>query len=315
MNKIHINKISEINRDKLINFYKKSFNYHKSGLENYEWRYRSGFCNYESLALSVNNQILGHAGLIPVKLKLNKNIETAIWHTDFFISPGYRSKGYGKLLAEAWMKICPTQITLCNKESLRIFKKLNWSYNNNFVRKIKFYNFHKILPVLRKNSQFEILFDSLGELKLEEQNIKTIKDIILIEQKNLAKKIVGIVRDESWFKWRILDCPYKKNIFIFSYKDNYFITNVKTKNNFKVLNLIYSTLPVEDEILKLFNPFVKKNKIDYLSYISREKKINLNMPWKKKINFAFFSSDRFIMSQVENHLDDIQYIDSDIDYL
>ena len=278
MDKIHINKISELNRDKLINFYQKSFNFKNSVLINYEWRYRSGFCNYEPLALTVDNQICGHAGLIPVKLKLNEKVETAIWFTDFFINPVYRSRGYGKLLTEAWMKICPNQITLCNNKSLRIFKKLKWSYNNNFVRKIKFYNFHRILPILRKNSQLEISYDSLGELKLEEQNIKTIKDITLIEQKNLAKKKIGIVRDESWFIWRILECPYKKNIFIFSYKNNYFIVNVKIKNNLKILNLIYSSLTVEDELLKIFNPFVKKNKIDYLNYISREKKMNFNMP-------------------------------------
>ena len=315
MNKIHINKITEINKDKLTNFYTKAFNFQKSVLENYEWRYRSGFSNYESLALTVDNQIFGHAGLIPVKIKVNKKVETAIWYTDFFISPTYRSKGYGKLLTEAWMKICPTQITLCNNDSLRIFKKFNWSYNNNFVRKIKFYNYHKILPILRKSRQFEISSDSLGELKLEEQNFKTIKNISLIEHKNLTKKIVGIVRDESWFKWRILDCPYKKNIFIFSYKNNYFIINVKTKNNLKILNLIYSTLSVDDEVLKLFNPFVKRNSIDYLSYISREKNVSLNMPWKKKINFAFFSNEKFIMDEVDNHLDDLQFIDSDIDYL
>ena len=60
------------------------------------------------------------------------------------------------------MKICPNQITLCNNKSLRIFKKLKWSYNNNFVKKIKFYNFHKILPILRKNNQLEISFDQIS---------------------------------------------------------------------------------------------------------------------------------------------------------
>ena len=43
--------------------------------------------------------------------------------------------------------------------------------------------------------------------------------------------------------------------------------------------------------------------------------MNFNMPWKKKINFAFFSNEKFIMNDIENDLDDIQYIDSDIDYL
>ena len=117
--------ISEINKDKLLNFYQKSFNFEKSVLENYKWRYRSGYCNYDSLVLSVDNQICGHAGLIPVKLRIDEKVQTVIWFTDFFISPGFRSKGYGKILTEAWMKICPTQITLCNNESLRIFKKFN----------------------------------------------------------------------------------------------------------------------------------------------------------------------------------------------
>ncbi len=315
MNKIHINKISELNRDKLINFYQKSFNFDKSVLENYEWRYRSGFSNYESLALTINNQICGHAGIIPVKFKINEKVETVIWYTDFFISPAYRSKGYGKILTKAWMKICPTQITLCNNDSLRIFKKFNWSYNNNFIKKVKFFNFHKIFPLLRKNNQSKSLMRSTDKLKLEELNIKTIKNIILIEQKNLEKKIVGIVRDEDWFKWRVLDCPYKQNIFIFSNENNYFIINIKTKNNLKILNLIYSTSPINDETLKLFKPFVKKNKIDYLSYLSKEKKHNFDFPWKKKINFAFFSSEKLIKDKIANHLDDIQYIDSDIDYL
>ena len=315
MNKIHINKISELSKDKLINFYQKSFSFDKSVLENYEWRYRSGFCSYQPLALTINNQICGHAGIIPVKFKINEKVETVIWYTDFFISPGYRSKGYGKILTKAWMKICPTHITLCNNDSLRIFKKFNWSYNSNFIRKIKFYNFHKILPILRKNKQSQIFTSLTGKLKLEEQNIRTIKNIVLIEQKKLEKKIVGVVRDEDWFKWRVLDCPYKKNIFIFSYENNYFIANIRSKNNLKILNLIYSTSPISDEILKLFNPFVKKNKIDYLSYLSREKGLNLGFPWKKKINFAFFSSEKFIKDKIENHLDDIQYIDSDLDYL
>ena len=315
MNKIYINKISEIKKDKLINFYQKSFNFDRSVLENFEWRYRFGFCNYESLALTIDNQICGHAGLIPVKFKINEKIETVIWYTDFFISPGFRSKGYGKILTEAWMKICPNQITLCNNKSLKIFKKFNWSHNKNFIRKIKFFNFHKILPILRKKNLSNVSLENIGKLKLEEQNIKTIENIVSIEQRNLKNKIVGIVRDANWFKWRILDCPYKKNIFIFSYENNFFITNIKIKNNLRVLKLIYSTSPINYKIINLLEPFIKKNKIDYLSYITEEKKDSFKLPWKKRINFAFFSSDDTVRDKIEDHINDIQYIDSDIDFL
>ena len=82
--------------------------------------------------------------------KLNKNIETAIWHTDFFISPGYRSKGYGKLLAEAWMKICPNQMAMCSPYSLRVLKKFGWSFNFDTKRLIRPINYLKFVPVLNK---------------------------------------------------------------------------------------------------------------------------------------------------------------------
>ena len=52
-------------------------------------------------------------------------------------------------LPKEWMKICPIQITICNDQSLKVFKKLNWSNNNNFVRRLKFYNYLNIVPAFR----------------------------------------------------------------------------------------------------------------------------------------------------------------------
>ena len=241
MTKFHIKKISEIDKNKLLEFYQASFKYEKSILEDFAWRYRSGFNNFEPLALIINNKICGHAGLISVDLKVEDKIEKAIWFTDFYVDSKYRSLGYGKLLTEAWMKICPIQITLCNDQSLKIFKKLSWSYNNNFIRKIKFYNLLRIFPAFRKLNNSEIFTNELGNLKVEELNNKTISKIIKINHDNLSQKSIGIVRDESWFKWRISNCPYKKNIFIFSYENSYVITHIKKRDNLKILNIIYSS--------------------------------------------------------------------------
>ena len=75
MDKFHIKKISEINKEKLYQFYQDSFHYEKSILDNYQWRYRSGFNEFEPLVLIINNQICGHAGLIPINLKINNKTE------------------------------------------------------------------------------------------------------------------------------------------------------------------------------------------------------------------------------------------------
>ena len=60
----------------------------------------------------------------------------------------------------------------------------------------------------------------------------------------------------------------------------------------------------------------KKNHIDYLSYI--ENKINTSnsfLSLKKNINFAFFSKEESKINEIGNKFKDIQYIDSDIDFI
>jgi len=93
---------------------------------------------------------------MPVNIKINNKIEKSIWFTDLFINPKYRGLGYGKLLTKSWMEICPLQITLCNDQSLKIFNKFNWSCNNKFIRKIKMFNYLKLLPVF-KNQDYLML--------------------------------------------------------------------------------------------------------------------------------------------------------------
>ena len=218
MKKIHIKKISEINKDKLVEFYTKSFHFETGVVENFNWRYRLGFNNYEPIALIIDDQICGHAGLIPAKIKINNMIHDAIWFTDFFINTNFRSKGYGKLLTEEWMKICPIQITLCNEDSLRVFKKYNWVNNKKFIRKVKFNNYLNVLPKF-KNINFSNNFKNVDNLQYLELNNSTISKIIELNDHNQIQQSSGILRNENWFKWRLIDCPYKKDIHILKVKD------------------------------------------------------------------------------------------------
>ena len=316
MDKFHIKKISEVNQKKLLQFYQNSFNFEETILDNYNWRYRKGFSEFEPLVLIINNQICGHAGLIPVNLKINNKIKKAIWFTDFYINPEYRSKGYGKNLTEAWMKICPIQITLCNNQSLNIFKKLEWSSNNNFTRNVKFYNYFNVIPAFRNLNDSLYIQDNFENLKLEELSNKTLTKIIDLHENIISKKSINLVRDENWFKWRIFDCPYKKDIYIFNSNENFFIIHIKKRNNLKILNVIYSSHPINKNISKLFFSFAKKNHIDCLSYISNEKRFSdFFLPWQSKINFAFYTKEKSTSVLLNSGFDEIQFIDSDIDYI
>ena len=316
MDKFHIKKISEIDTKKLLQFYQVSFQYEKSILDNYQWRYRSEFNEFEPLILIIDNQICGHAGLIPIDLKINDKKQKAIWFTDFYITSEQRSKGYGKLLAEEWMKICPIQITICNDQSLKVFKKLKWSNNNSFVRRLKIYNYLNIVPTFRKLNKSSFIKDELQDFKLEELNNKTIAKMADLSEHNLLKKSVGLIRDENWFKWRILNCPYKKDIYIFNFKGNFIVIHMKLKNNLKILSIVYSSQPITSSIIKFFSKFSKKKGIDYLSYISNEKKIfDFFLPWQRKLNFACNTESRSDTNVLNKNFDDIQFLDSDIDYI
>ena len=179
MSKFHIKKVSEIDKNRLFKFYRESFNYKNNNPDILSWRYRPGFKSFEPLVLEVDDEICGHAGLIANDLKIKDRIKTGIWFTDFYVKEKYRSLGYGKLLTKEWMKICPIQITLCNDLSLQIFKKMDWSYNNKFLRKIKISNMLNFIPIFKRSKISEMNINNLGDLKLEDTNNQTIsKDFL-----------------------------------------------------------------------------------------------------------------------------------------
>ena len=317
MEKFHIKKISEINEKKLKEFYFKAFNFQKEIIDDHFWRYRSGHNNFEPLALIIEDKICGHAGLIPVDIKINNKIEKSIWFTDFFIEKNYRSMGYGKILTESWMKICPTQITLCNEKSLKIFKKLNWSHNRNFIQKKKIFNYLNIMPIFKNSKSYDSTIEkNNGKFEIENVNNKIISKLIDISEKKIASQKTALVRDENWFKWRIIDCPYKKNIFILRYKEKYIVIHILKKNNLKRLNIIFTSEDINPELLGLLTIFSKKNDIDYLSFVEKKNKfIDGFLPGQRKLNFAFYSNDPLTITELKQNLSDIQYIDSDIDFI
>ena len=49
---------SLINKSKLVEFYKKSFQFESGVIENFNWRYRLGFNDYEPIVLIIGDEIM-----------------------------------------------------------------------------------------------------------------------------------------------------------------------------------------------------------------------------------------------------------------
>ena len=85
----------------------------------------------------------------------------------------------------------------------KIIKNIVYNKNFNFKLNKNFQSF------FLKNKSCKTINPKLIE------NSHISKLCILENKRILNKHLFSIVHDEDWFKWRLLDSPYKSNIYIF----------------------------------------------------------------------------------------------------
>ena len=324
-----IKKVSTISEDQLFEFYNKVYkNINKSFIKNLNWYYRIGYNTFESIVIIVEGKIIGHAGLIPTEIENQGKKYSAIWFTDFIILPEQRSKGYGRILTEEWMKICPHQITFCNDLSLKIFKKSNWKYNFLVNRNVYPINPFKIMPIIKNfglNTADDLIRYFLKKNLKEEKLIKSekITESIIQNLTNLEKKkklnAAFIVRDERWFRWRLIETPYRNDIYFFENGGEFIIGHIFNQGKIKRLNILYTNSANNEEgIFKIVIKWSIENNIDYIWYLSSKFKNSnkiFSIFYKKNLNFAFKTPSSDLSRALEKGLINAQGIDSDIDYI
>ena len=179
------------------------------------------------------------------------------------------------------MKLCPFQITFCNNASLRIFKKLGWKENLDFERILIPINHFKFIPIIKRfnfnniSKNFKNLFvkkinkeSNFREFSLLE---KKISHLISLDNKKNINKSAYVVRDENWFEWRLIKCPYKENIHLFEYENDILVAHSIKKDNLKRLNVLYCTSNSNSEIFKLLKLWCFDNDVDYIWHVQNKK--------------------------------------------
>ena len=324
-----IKKLSAVREGQLLEFYAKVYkNIDKEFVKNLRWQYRINYNKFEPIVIIVEDKIIGHAGLIPGEVENQGQKYSVIWGADFDILPEYRSKGYGKILVKEWMRICPHQISFGNNLSFRLFRKLNWKTNFSTNRKVYPINYSKIIPII-KNFKLSIS-DNLIRYFLK----KSLKDKKLIKPEKISEKIIErlpklekreeqslvyVVRDESWFNWRLIESPYKNDIFFFEDNNEFIIARVFYQNKVKRLNVLYTNaINSGKNIFKLLLKWSVENEIDFIWHITNSSKNSSQLfstIYKKKMNFAFNTSSPSLFQGLERGLVNIQGIDGDIDHI
>ena len=329
--KYKINKISEVSTDQLSDFYKKTYyQRYKSLTNHWRWWYRVGNKGHEPIIVSLNNKVIGQAAYLPAKLDILGTEIPAIWFVDYAVLPEFMGKGLGKILYKEWMKICPNQIAICSKYSLRLLKKKGWKENFSTKRMIKAINISKFLPIINK---FKLnFFDNTFKYFIKRKynnnilirsykindNFNVIRDSFALKKIIKDQNFASIVRDQEWLHWRIMECPYKKDIYFFEYKNNFAIVHIFTIKNVKKLNILYiyatEASKENDLYLQILN-WSLNNNIDVVWTISRSSELQDLFPkiLNKSVQYAAWSSDEGIHNVLKNGLLDLQGIDTDID--
>lgn len=329
--KYKINKISEVDKVELSEFYKKTFyQRYKSLANNWRWWYRVGYDQQEPIILSVDNKIIGQASYLPTKLNVLGNEIPAIWFVDYAILPEYMGKSLGKFLCKEWMKICPNQMAICSPYSLRVLKKFGWKENLSTQRLAKPINIFKFLPIV-KNLKLNFLdsairyfikkkFNNNSSIQPFEivNNFQVLNDSFKLKKSEKNNGLAQIVRDEKWLYWRLMECPYRKDIFFFELNNNFAIVHIFLVKNIKRLNILYTystgELQVSELIIKIIN-WSLKNNIDLIWSINRKKNLENIFPkiLNKPVQYACWSSDNKTFEILKKGLSDFHGIDSDND--
>ena len=329
--KYKINKISEIATDQLSEFYKKTYyKRYKSLTSNWRWWYRVGYNELEPLILSIDNKVIGQAAYLPINLNILGNIVPAIWFVDYVVLPEFKGKGLGKILSKEWMKICPNQMAICSDDSLRVLKKLGWQDNFTTKRLVRPINTLKFLPILKSlklnfvNRTLRYFIKkkysrniSINPYKISD-NFKIIDDSFKLRKIVKNNEFAEIIRDEKWLHWRLIECPYKKDIYFFEYKNNFAIVHIFVIENIKKLNILYTYSADKLQENELFVQIINwsiNNNIDLVWAVSRNTDFENIFPkiFNKPLQFASWSSDEKIFKTLQNGLSNLQGIDTDND--
>ena len=82
------------------------------------------------------------------------------------------------------------------------------------------------------------------------------------------------------------------------------------------MNIIFSTNQIDKKYINSLSYFSNKNNIDFLSFVDKKNVFyDGYLPGQKKLNFAFYSEDLSDILELDGNLKDLQYIDSDIDFV
>jgi len=229
--KLKIAPANQVNPNSLDQFYKAIYPERFDFLQSsWQWLNRTNEFPQLPLVATYENQVIAHAGFMPIKIAFNGSYHTGAWFIDLAVLPEFRRYRIGSQITQAWMEQFDFQMAIyCNEKSIVLFKKIGWIQS--------FKSFMQVIPIIPFNypgfkKRLPHWLCNVGNListpllkiwfqqKAFSSNSYSIVDIDGGRLADFSKKCllrtpskdcVSIVRDLDFLTWRVLSSPYKNH--------------------------------------------------------------------------------------------------------
>lgn len=176
------------------------------------------------LVATSGDRVVGHAGLIPVKLRSAGEERLAHWFVDFWILPDQQRRGVGMQLTQAWMALCPLHVTFCNERSMGVFRKLGWKERRD-TRLLRLPLHPERHPRLRGSRLALVVAPAGGALRLLLRGLcragatepSPLRDdpALFAALRRPPTPSLGVPRTDEFLAWRLRDVPWAEDHLVF----------------------------------------------------------------------------------------------------
>jgi len=300
-------------------------------LHKWEW-FSSPYENKSYVIVNKNDDILGHHGILTIKLEY-KNNEYIAGKTENTIM----KKGYGPLYfkneKEMHKEYLPDYdiliTTAAHGVTKKIREKLGYRVFGEYVSYVRLVDFKFLTTrlsnkLLQKVIEFTspifnlFIFKSSVDKEYILDNSKVTNEVLIsIDElyKNIEKKYFYQKRSKEFLSYRILNNPYNK-FYIFKIDFNnskgiilYYIND----NKVIIEDILYSSDDIENDLMNLFFNYIKENKLAYAIQLLTLESSVLDKPMKnymRRINKKDDNRSRFM---IKNNIEDINKSDFKIE--
>lgn len=311
---------SEISSEPLEEFYGTLFPERAGFLtQNWRWLYRGegGAVLSSPITAMIGNQIVGHGGVIPVRLRKGAEEQTAVWMVDFAIRPEHQRGAIGGGLVLAGMASCPLRVAFLNERSWKMVAKLGWReslHTEAFQLLLRPGDHPRVRQVTDERPWLEPLARLAGQTTQIVWRAGATARITAspISPQTLAPFVetaqaqaLHATRSEQFLEWRLLSHPHRKQYFVFHAEtpagDYQTIARVVDQPRYRRLHLLsLRATPHDDRSLsRFFGGVVRwalQERISQVVFVSGDPAVRRVarrwFPYCKTQRFAFHANDK-----------------------